>query len=169
MPKNRVQALVFGLLMSVTMVVGMEVYNSAWQLGFAARPGGFSTMTNEVFLHAAGEVGYMTVIVFVISELFGNHVGATLAQRLTDPERDSRFFGMLVRSGCTVAVMCPTMALVASILFNLVLGGRPVIELPAIWIGTIIKNFPMALLWNIYAAGPLTRTLFRRFFSRLGE
>ena len=41
------------------------------------------------------------------------------------------------------------------------LGGAPVVQLPAIWVGTVLKNFPMALLWNLFAAGPLTRLIFR--------
>lgn len=41
------------------------------------------------------------------------------------------------------------------------LGGAPLTQLPAIWVGTVLKNFPMALLWNLFAAGPLTRLIFR--------
>lgn len=41
------------------------------------------------------------------------------------------------------------------------LGGAPLTQLPAIWGGTVLKNFPMALLWNLFAAGPLTRLIFR--------
>ena len=41
------------------------------------------------------------------------------------------------------------------------LGGAPFTQLPAIWVGTVLKNFPMALLWNLFAAGPLTRLIFR--------
>ena len=28
-----------------------------------------------------------------------------------------------------------------------------------------MKNFPMALLWNLFAAGPVTRWIFRTFFA----
>lgn len=30
MPKNKVQGVIFGILMSLTMAYGMEVYNVAW-------------------------------------------------------------------------------------------------------------------------------------------
>ena len=69
-------------------------------------------------------------------------------------------------SGCTVLIMCPTMSLVASLLFNIGLGVAPLLQLPAIWAGTVIKNFPMALLWNLFAAGPLTRLIFRAVCRR---
>lgn len=65
--------------------------------------------------------------------------------------------------------MCPTMSLVASILFNVVLADASPVQLAAIWVGTLIKNFPMALLWNLFAAGPLSRLIFSKCFLRVGE
>lgn len=151
------------------MAYGMEVYNVTWKLGYPALPGGFSNMTNDVFLGALVEAAYMWIFVFIFSNLWGNRLGAGLAGRLVDPKRDNPFLCTLVRSGCTVLVMCPTMSLVASILFNVVLAGDSPVQLPAIWVGTLIKNFPMALLWNLFAAGPVSRLLFAKLFSRVGE
>ena len=161
MPETKGEKILFGILMSVLMTGGMEVYNNAIQMGYATLPGGLSNMRNGVFLAALGEVWYMCVIVFVISELFGNRIGHALASRIIRPGKDNPFFITLMISGCTVLIMCPTMSLVASILFNVCLGGAPVVQLPAIWVGTVLKNFPMALLWNLFAAGPLTRLIFR--------
>jgi hypothetical protein len=45
----------------------------------------------------------------------------------------------------------------------------PVAQLPAIWVGTLIKNFPMALLWNLFAAGPISRLVFAKCFTHVGE
>lgn len=168
-PKNRVQGIVFGVLMSVTMAYGMEVFNVAWKMGFPTMPSGFSNMTNDVFLAALVEASYMWILVFIFSNLWGNRLGAKLAAGLVDPSRDNAFLCTLVRSGCTVLVMCPTMSLVASVLFNVVLAGASPLQLPAVWVGTVLKNFPMALLWNLFAAGPLSRLLFARYFSHLGE
>lgn len=103
----------------------------------------------------------MWIFVFIFSNLWGNRIGHALASRIIRPEKDNPFFITLMISGCTVLIMCPTMSLAASILFNICLGGAPVVQLPAIWVGTVLKNFPMALLWNLFAAGPLTRLIFR--------
>ncbi|WP_130811076.1 hypothetical protein [Olsenella sp. Marseille-P4559] len=168
MPKNRIQGAIFGVLMSVTMAYGMEVYNVAWKMGIPTMPGGFSNMTNDVFLGALFEAAYMWIFVFLFSNLWGTRGGAALAEKLVDPQRDSAFVQGAVRSCCTVLIMCPTMSLVASILFNVILGGMPVVQLPAIWVGTLIKNFPMALLWNLFAAGPVSRLAFERLFSCVG-
>ena len=168
-PKNRTQGAIFGVLMSITMTHGMEVYNVAWKLGYPTLPDGFSNMTNDVFLGALVEAAYMWVFVFIFSNLWDNRLGVGLVGRLVDPKRDSPFLCTLVRSGCTVLVMCPTMSPVASILFNVVLAGTSPAQPPAIWVGTLIKNFPMALLWNLLVAGPVSRLLFAKLFSRVGE
>ena len=38
-----------------------------------------------------------------------------------------------------------------------------------VWVGTVIKNFPMALLWNLFAAGPVSRLVIRTCFKGVGE
>ena len=159
MPKTKAQGVVFGLLMSVTMAYGMEVYN------VALKEGGLSAMTNRVFRDALLEAAYMWIIVFLVSNLWGNRLGQALAKRICRPE-DSPFLHTLFHSGCTVLVMCPTMSLVAAVLFSTILAGGSWSQLPAYWVGTVLKNFPMALLWNLFAAGPVSRLAFRRLFAR---
>lgn len=161
MPNTKGEKIFFGILMSVLMALGMEVYNMAFKMGYNATPGGLSNMTNAVFPDALKEAAFMWIFVFIFSNLWGNRVGHALASRIIRPEKDTPFFITLMISGCTVLIMCPTMSLVASILFNICLSGAPFTQLPAIWGGTVLKNFPMALLWNIFAAGPLTRLIFR--------
>ena len=161
---ERIQGIVFGLVMSITMTYGMEVYNNAWQMGLAALPGGFSNMTGEVFVRALHEFAFMCPIVFVISSLWGNKLGARLSERLVEPGRDTPFMCMLARSSCTVLVMCPTMSLVGTIIFSLIMAGASPAALPAIWVGNVLKNFPMALLWNLFFAGPVTRGICGKLF-----
>ena len=160
MPKTKAQGVLFGILMSYAMAYGMEVYNVAIKLGFSLQSGGFSSMTCIVFWEALKEAAYMGLFVFIFSTLWGNRLGAAFASRHADPSRDNPYFCQLLRQAGTIAVMCPTMSLVASILFNVILAGAPVTQLPAIWVGTVLKNFPMAFFWNLFAAAPLTRFLF---------
>lgn len=169
MPKTKAQGIIFGVIMSYAMAYGMEVYNIAIKLGVHLAAGGYSNMTNVVFWEAFREALYMGVFVFIFSNLWGNRVGARFMQRHCDPSRDNPYFCRLMRQAGTVAVMCPTMSMVASILFNLIFAGAPVIELPAIWVGTVLKNFPMAFFWNMFAAAPFTRWLFGRLFPQTNE
>lgn len=164
MPKSKGQGIVFGLIMSYTMAIGMEVYNIAVKMGFSLNAGGLSTMTDEVFLPALKEASYMGMFVFLLSNLWGNRIGAVFAARHSDPEKDNPYFCRLMRQAGTVAFMCPAMSMVASILFNVILAGQPFYQLPAIWVGTVLKNFPMAFFWNMFAAAPFTRWLFQTLF-----
>ena len=147
--------------MSVLMALGMEVYNVAFKMGYNAMPGGLSNMTNAVFPDALREAAFMWIFVFIFSNLWGNRIGHALASRIIRPEKDNPFFITLMISGCTVLVMCPTMSMAAALLFSVIPGRAPVTELFAVWVGTVLKNFPMALLWNLFAAWPLTRLIFR--------
>ena len=164
MGKTRGEKIVFGILMSVTMAIGMEVYNVAIKMGYNTMPGGLSNMVNQVFADALVEASTMWIFVFLFSYLWGNRLGHALAAKVIRPEQDNPFFITLMISSCTVLVMCPTMSMVAAILFNVILAGNPVSQLPAIWVGTVIKNFPMALLWNLFAAGPFSRLVHGKIF-----
>ena len=106
----------------------------------------------------------MGIFVFIFSNLWGNRMGARFMERHCNPAKDNPYFCQLMRQAGTVAVMCPTMSLVAAILFNVILAGEPVWQLPAIWVGTFLKNFPMAFFWQIFYAGPFVRFVFGKFF-----
>lgn len=116
MPKTKFQGVIFGLLMSITMAYGMEVYN------VALKEGGLSQMTNQVFWGALLEAAYMWIFVFLFSNLWGNRLGHRLAEKICRPE-DSPFLHTVFISSCTVLIMCPTMSAVAAVLFSVILGG----------------------------------------------
>jgi hypothetical protein len=166
MPQTKLEKFVFGIFMSYFMAYGMEVYNNAWKEGIPLSAGGFSNLRNGVFLAALKETVFMGVIAYIVSELWGNRIGHMLAARFSNPKTDPKFFCTLMMSGCTVFIMCPSMSLIASVLFSVILGGVPLSQLPAVWVGSVIKNFPMAFFWNIFAAAPLTRTVFAKLFRR---
>ena len=168
MPKNKFQAAVFGVIMSYAMAIGMEVYNVAMREGVQLTPGGLSNMTNSVFLGALEEAWYMGLLVVLFSNLWGSRLGAAVGAGWCDARRDSPALCQLMRQAGTVAVMCPTMSLAATILFYGILGATPVFQLPAVWVGTVLKNFPMAFFWNMFAASPFTRWAFRRLFAVKG-
>ena len=160
MPKTKAQGVLFGLIMSYAMAYGMEIYNVAIKEGVHMAAGGLSNMTNLVFWDALKEASYMGLFVFLFSNLWGNRLGAAFAARHCDPGRDNPYVCQLLRQAGTVAVMCPTMSMVASLLFNVLLAGAPITQLPAIWVGTLFKNFPMAFFWNMFAAAPFSHWLF---------
>ena len=118
MPKTKFQGIIFGIIMSYAMAYGMEVYNIAIKEGVNLAAGGFSNMTNTVFWDALIEALYMGVLVFLFSSLWGNRIGAAFAARHCDPQKDNPYICRILRQAGTVAIMCPTMSLAASILIN---------------------------------------------------
>ena len=164
MPRTKFQGFIFGLIMSYAMTIGMEVYNVAVKMGVNLEAGGLSNITGAVFVGAAKEAAFMSVLVLLFSNLWGNRAGAAFAAKRCSPEKDNPYFCRVMRQAGTVAVMCPTMSLAASVLFNVVLAGGSPAQLPAIWAGTVLKNFPMAFFWNMYAAAPFTHLVFSALF-----
>ena len=47
MPKNKTQGIIFGIIMSYSMAIGMEIYNNAMQQGVHLQPGGFTNLTSD--------------------------------------------------------------------------------------------------------------------------
>ena len=164
MPKSRFQGFIFGVIMSYAMALGMEVYNIAVREGVNLTAGGFGNMTDSVFAEAFKEVSYMGLLVILFSNLWGNRIGAAIGAKHFNPETDNPYICRLFRQAATVAVMCPTMSLVASVLFNIVPGSAPLTQLPAVWAGTVLKNFPMAFFWNMFAAAPFTHWICGKIF-----
>lgn len=56
--------------------------------------------------------------------------------------------------------MCPIMSLAAT----LIIKQPAAADFFAVWIQTTAFNFPMALCWQIFYAGPLVRLIFRMIF-----
>lgn len=152
MPQTKFQKFIFSLLMSYIMAYGMELANVARKLG---------GMSNAVFLPALVEASYMGVIVFLVSNLYGNRLGRAIAFRCVMPGRDAPILVTLMISSCTVMMMCPSMSLIATILFIGVNG-----QFLANWFATVYHNFAMALLWQLFFAGPVVRLLFRTIFRK---
>ena len=91
--------------------------------------------------------------------LIAGPLAKKLAFRLVTPGEDKSIIVILAISAMTVCVMCPMMSLVATVLFKGVDS-----QLIAKWIQITVVNFPMALCWQIFFAGPLVRMIFGRIF-----
>ena len=59
----------------------------------------------------------------------------------------------------TVTLMCPMMSLAATLIFK-----QPGWETPAVFLQTFACNFPVALLWQLFFAGPFCRWLLKTVF-----
>ena len=123
MPKNKVQEVIFTILMVFVMVYAMICYNIAIETG---------SMTNMVFLHAFRELPIMGPIAFLLDFFLVGGLAKMAAFRIVDLEKDNPFH---------------------------------LVQVIAVWFETTAKNFPMALLWQLFFAGPLVRFVFRHLIA----
>lgn len=152
MPQTKVEKIIFGVLMSFAMVYGMEVYNHALMAGGLVNSG-FGMDMKEWILLAA--------IVFAVENIYGGRLARKLAFRIAQPGKDREALVILAVQLFTIAVMCPSMSLIASMMFKGALGNG-VHCFFAVWIETIAANLPMALVWQIAVCGPLVRAVNRK-------
>ena len=150
MPKTKFQEVVFTILMVFVMVYAMICYNISLNIG---------GMTNAVFLMAFHELVIMGPAAFVLDFFFFGSLSKKLAFRVVNPCQDRPIFVILAISSLTVCLMCPSMSLIATLLFKNA-GSQFV----AVWLQTTAMNFPMAFFWQIFFAGPLVRAMFSQLF-----
>lgn len=134
------------------MVYVMICYNIALEMG---------SMKNQIFLLALHEMIIMWPAAILIELLIGERLTMKLVKRIITPVMEQPIFMILLISTLTVCVMCPIMSLIAVILFK-----NPGTEIVAVWINTVVFNFPMALFSQIFFVGPLVRMIFGTVFKR---
>ena len=161
MPRTRTQRIVFSILMAFAMVYGIELYNQALLAG---------GLRTELFAAPFADIVPLMAAVIVLETLVGGRVAARLVERTlgSDPARRPEVLATILRGAFTCWTMCPMMSLVATLAFK-----RPAAsELVATWLQTVALNFPMALLWQLFVAGPAVRAAVRALGSatdRLGQ
>ena len=152
MPKTKLQNIIFTLLMALVMVYALICYNIALDKG---------GLSNAVFLLAFHELTFMWPIAVILELFVVEKLAQKLAFRIIAPESNEPIFIVLAISAITVCLMCPMMSLVATVLFK-----NPGSEIIAVWFQTTVMNFPMALFWQIFFAGPCVRFVFRMLFRK---
>ena len=137
--------------MVFVMVYAMICYNISLNIG---------GMANHVFLDAFHELVIMEPVAFILDFFLYGSLSKKLAFRIVNPAEDKPIMIILAISSITVCLMCPSMSLVATLLFK-----NPGKEVIAIWLQTTALNFPMAFFWQIFFAGPLVRKIFGAIFK----
>lgn len=150
MPRTRTQRIVFSILMAFAMVYGMELYNQALLAG---------GLRTELFAAPFADIVPRMAAVIVLETLVGGRVAARLVGRTlgSDPARRPEVLATILRGAFTCWTMCPMMSLVATLAFKRPAAG----ELVATWLQTVALNFPMALLCQLFVAGPAVRAAVR--------
>ncbi len=150
MPKNKFEDVVFTIIMATVMVYGMVVYNVALNTG---------SVSGATFVAALHELPIMVPVAFVLEFFVVGHIARALAFSVMQPGVDRPQFITYAISICICCIMCPTMSLVATILFK---------DSPSFgtWVQTFAMNFPMAICYQMFYCGPFVRLIFRLIFRR---
>lgn len=151
MPKSLFQEIIFTILMVFVMVYAMVCYNIALATG---------SFTNSVFPAAFHELPVMCPIAIVLDMLIAGPLAKKITFARFNPAKDNPVWIVLSISACSVWFMCPLMSLAATLLFK---GGFHK-ETVSLWIETTFMNYPMALLWQLFFAGPVVRRVFSLIF-----
>ena len=144
MPKTLLEKIVFTIVMATIMVYGMIVYNVALNTG---------GVTNATFAMALHEMPIMVPVAFVLEFFVVEKLATRLAFTFMQPTDRPQFITYAIS-----LMMCPIMSLVATVLFKEPSFGM--------WVHTFGCNFPMALCWQMFYCGPLSRAIFRLLFRR---
>lgn len=152
MPKTKFQDIIFSIMMVIVMVYAMVCYNIAFA---------FNQMSNQVFLLALNELPIMALIAFAIEFLFVGNLTKKIAFKNFDVKNTNKVILTVFISCLTVAFMCPIMSMIATLLFNF----NGIENIIATWMQTVVKNFPMALFFQLFVAGPLVRFIFSKIFK----
>ena len=149
MPKTLLEKVVFTIVMATIMVYGMIVYNVALNTG---------GVTNATFLMALHEMPIMVPVACILEFFVVEKLATALAFTFMRPTDRPQFITYAI-SLMIVAIMCPVMSLIATILFKNA-GSQFV----AVWFQTTFMNFPVAFFWQLMYCGPLIRFLFGKMF-----
>lgn len=152
MPQNKFENFIFTVIMAFLMVYAMICYNIALNIG---------GMRDAVFRMAFGELRIMWPSAIILEMFVMERPVMALTGRAVTKEMPF-FLVLLIRCSLTVCLMCPAMSFIATLLFK----EYHEAGLVSVWLQTAALNFPMALGWQIFFAGPAGRWIFRRLFRK---
>jgi len=152
MPQNKLENFIFTVIMAFLMVYAMICYNIALNIG---------GMRDQVFVMAFGELRIMWPAAIILEMFVMERPVMALTSHVVTDEMPF-FFILLIRCSLTVCLMCPSMSFIATLLFK----EYHEAGLVSVWLQTAALNFPMALGWQIFFAGPAGRWIFRTLFRR---
>ena len=140
MPQTKFQDVVYTIIMVCIMVYAMVCYNVAIDMG---------GLSNEVFLIALHELPIMGTIGFILEFFIIGNLAKKLAFRFVDPAKDR-----------PIVMILSISAMIVCLIYN---GASNII---ANWLKITVVNFPMAMCFQIFYAGPFVRLIFRNIFKK---
>ncbi len=101
------------------------------------------------------------VLAYTLETVMGSPCSFRLACRVFDPKTTHPVLFETAVICATVGLMCPSMSLLAAILYYPYFQGFHLLTLLANWLKLVCFNFPFAFFTQLFFIQPLVRTLFK--------
>lgn len=181
MPRNQFQRMIFALI-TVVITVHAYVFYSLYVVNgetLMALTGEGSVLSA---IRAQGDVlmfGHFLpiwaviliefVLAYTLETVMGSPCSFRLACRVFDPKTTHPVLFETAVICATVGLMCPSMSLLAAILYYPYFQDLHLLTLLANWLKLVCFNFPFAFFTQLFFIQPFVRTLFKALFHKLRE
>ena len=107
------------------------------------------------------------VFAYTLENVLGSPLSFKLACKVFDPRETHPVLFETAIISATVGIMCPSMSLIAAILYYPYnMGEFSIFTLLANWLKLVCFNFPFAFFSQLFFIQPLVRTIFKTIFSK---
>ena len=176
MPKNQFQRMIFAFITVVITVHAFVFYNiyvlngsllmsitgESSVSGAISKQGGiyiFGTMA-PIWLVVIAEF----ICAYTLEITVGSPVSFRIASKMFDVRKTNPIIFETAIITVTVAIMCPSMSFIASIIYYPFYEGFDIITLLAHWFKLVCYNLPFAFFSQIMFIQPIVRRIFRLIF-----
>ena len=178
MPKNQFQRMIFALLTVIVTVHAyvfyslyvvngntlMSINNSDSVLSAINMQGGIYMFGRYLPIWAVIIVEF--ILAYCLEIFVGSPMSFKMACRVFNPRETHPVLFETAIICATVAIMCPAMSLLASVMYYPYYAGFNILTLLANWIKLVCYNLPFAFFSQLFFIQPLIRTVFKAIFIR---
>ena len=178
MPRNQFQRFIFALLSVIFTVHGyvfyslyvingstlMEINNAGSVLAAIHAQGGVYMFGR--FLPIWAVVLTEFCLALLLENVMGSPCSFKLAAKNFDPRQTHPVIFESAIICATVGLMCPSMSLIAALLYYPYYSGFHILTFLANWVKLVCFNFPFAFFSQLFFIQPLVRTLFKVLFRK---
>ena len=179
MPRNQFQRMVFAFLTVLVTVhayvfFSLYVVNGSTFMSLVPSADGVIDAINKmggVYMFGT-HVGIWVVVLvefafaYTLECVLGSPLSFKLACKVFNPRETHPVIFETAIICATVAIMCPSMSLIAAFLYYPYYQGFNFITLLANWLKLVCYNFPFAFFTQLFFIQPFIRTLFKLIFKK---
>ena len=178
MPKNQFQRMMFALITVVITVHAFVFYNlfvvngnTLMEINNASSViEAINTQGGVYMFNSFLPIWTIILVEFCLAYLLEIFVGSPLsfkfASKCFNPKDTHPVLFETAIICATVAIMCPAMSFLASLLYYPYYNGFNIFTLIANWLKLVCFNFPFAFFTQLFFIQPLVRTIFKAIFVK---